>query len=148
MNCWDCRYQNRCDGATCYYDHLKEIRESQPGYDEKKWYMVDDCRQMAFTDEVHSQREIDDYHDKNPNDDMNSFMTKEQIENDDSIRWDTDESWYEQGKKEAQECIKERGLKTVYRWYMEVHRKDFTLKSELGFYDEIMRQAKEAGLRK
>lgn len=147
MACMNCRWGNGCDGAACYYDHIREQREAQPDYDESKYLLVDDCRKCAYTDHVFSKREIDEYIEKNPYDDMHSFMTQEEIEKDGSIRYDDDDSWMEDGKREAEEIIKSKGIKEVYGWWKDCDGTQLKLKSEIGFYNEIMRQAEEAGLR-
>ena len=148
MNCWDCRYQNGCDGAACYYDHLQEQREAQPDYDEAKYYMVDNCSRCAFTDKVFSKRDINEYRRKNLDDDLHSFMTKDEIEAADGIRWDTEDSWLEEGKQDAVEIIDRKGIAEVFSWWKDFDATKLVSKREIGFYNEIMRQAEEVGLKR
>lgn len=72
MSCLFCKYRNGCDGAACYYEELQRKREAQPDYNEKKWYMVDECRRCAYTDKIYSRRDMDEHYRKVPNDDMNT----------------------------------------------------------------------------
>lgn len=146
MNCLDCSYQNGCEGADCYYDYLQKQREDQPDYDEEKYYMVDNCDRCAYTDKVFSKRGINEYREKFPDDDMHSFMTKDEIEAADGIRWDTDDSWLECGKQEAAEIIVRKGIEEVFSWWEDYDFAQLKLKRDIGFYNEIMRQADEAGL--
>lgn len=92
MNCFNCKYENSCEGADCYYDSLQRQREARPDYNEAKYYMVDMCNGCAYSDKVFSKRDIDEYRRKYPEDDIRIFLTKENIEADESIRWDTKES--------------------------------------------------------
>lgn len=148
MYCMYCRFQNGCDGAVCYYEHIQEQREAEPDYNEAKYYMVDECRRCAYTDKVFSKRDIDEYDRENPENDTYSFMTKDEVEADGSIRWDTDDSWMEDGKQEAVEIIGRHGIAEVFSWWKDFDATQFVLKLEIGFYNEIMRQAEEAGLKR
>ena len=148
MNCWDCRYQNGCSGATCYYDHLQEQREAQPDYDEEKYYMVDMCSGCAYTDKIFSKRGIDEYDLKHPENDVYRFMTKDEIEAGEGIRWDTEDSWLEDGKQEAVEIIARKGIAEVFSWWKDYDAMQLKMKSDIGFYNEVMRQAEEAGLKR
>lgn len=148
MSCLFCKYRNGCDGAVCYYEELQKKREAQPDYNEKKWYMVDECSRCAYTDKIYSRRDMDEHYRKVPNDDMNTFMTKEEIEQDAEIRWDNDESWMEDGRREAIEIIEKKGIEEVFGWWKDFDASELILKREIGFYNEIMRQAEAAGLKK
>lgn len=150
MGCTFCKYRNGCDGAACYYDEVQREREQQPDYDEKKWYMVDMCSRCAYTDKVYSKRDIDEHARNMPDgiDDMHEFLTREEIEADTSTRWDTDDSWLEDGKRDAEQIIAEKGLEEVFSWWKDYDRSKLTLKSDIGFYNELMRQAEAAGLKK
>ena len=143
----NCRWDGRCDGVDCYYDHIRAEREAQPGYDEKKWYMVDVCRKCAYT-KAYSQREVDEYWDKNPEDDMDTFMTAEEIAADNEIKWETDEIWYQRGQEDARSIADEKGLEEVYGWWKDYDRNELKAKSDFGFFDELMKMAREAGLKK
>lgn len=147
MMCMDCSWGRRCDGADCYYDHVKAMREEQDGYDEKVWHKVDLTIRCAYT-RACSLREVDEYRETHPQDDMHVFMKAQDIAADDEIKWGSDEIWHQRGKEEARVIVSRHGLEEIYACWAGHARSDLTAQCELGFYDELMEMAVKAGLRK
>lgn len=147
MMCIDCEWDGRCDGADCYYDHIKAEREAQDGYDEKIWYKVDMTIKCAYT-QAYSPREIDGYRDAYPQDDIHVFMKAQDIAADDEIKWESDEIWYQRGKEDARRIAGRQELEKIYACWAGHARSELTAQTELGFYDELMDMAVKAGLRK
>lgn len=146
MNCFNCRWDGRCDGAVCYYDELRRERESRPGYDDKKFYLVDEINWCAYSDRMYSQREVDDHREEVPYDDINGFYTAEEVVQKPDIKWDTDDIWYQRGQEEARGMDSDQLAKIFGSW-KGFDRNMLSFKSELGFFDELMKMAEEAGLK-
>lgn len=146
MHCFNCRWVGDCEGAACYYDEIREQRESSPGYDDKKFYLVDQVNWCAYSGRMYSQREVDDHRDEVPYDDINGFYTAEEIAQKPDIKWDTDDIWYQRGQEEARGIYSDQFAKVFERW-KGLDRNMLSFKRELGFFDELMKMAEEAGLK-
>ena len=84
MMCIHCIYNHGCSGSSCYYEEKEKetmrILEADPEANEKKYYTLFCGYQVDFNDEKLSKIEVHNHRRDYPEDDMNEFFTKEQIE--------------------------------------------------------------------
>ncbi len=142
MNCFNCKYENQCDGAACYYDDLYEQTKPKLEQDTNLYYRADSCN--GYTErKPYTALEKYQYHQQNPQDDLNAFITEDQVTSPEShYKWEDDPYWYYDGQQQTKTMITEHGIETVWKDWGWCNQKlsDMQILSDIGYLTEIQRQ--------